>query len=126
MRATGNSPIFQIPRRRASGARLWVTASLCALLPPVGLVLLWRRLRCPMRGKMLLSAVALVSMTLILSAYIARRQQSEIYVPQQAAQQLIIDDYTAQDAATAAPQAPSQTAALAQPDATPAPANPAG
>ncbi len=130
MRTTGSAPVFQVPKRNKPSARVWVTFLLCALVPPLGLIVVWRGLRCPVRGKVLLSAVALLSLTLMLTTYIGYQMNSGILIPQQAAGQFAVNDYTSATGATvqsAAPTAaPSQTPAPAEPEMTPAPANPFG
>jgi hypothetical protein len=150
MRTTGNAPVFQVPKRGRPSARVLVTFLLCALLPPLGLVVVWRGLRCPVRGKVLLSAVAFLSMTVMLTTYIGYQMNSGILVPQQAAGQFAVNDYTSSGGSTtvlsktptAAPaqataQATAPATAPASPEATPqanatepemtlAPANPFG
>lgn len=130
MRTTGSAPVFQAPKRAKPSARVWVTFLFCALLPPLGLVVVWRGLRCPVRGKLLLSLVAFLSMTLMLTTYIDRQMNSGILIPQQAAGQFAVNDYMSPreaDAKTPAPGASSNaTPAPAAPGMTPAPANPFG
>ena len=130
MRTTGSAPVFQVPRRSHPSARVWVTILLCALLPPLGLIVLWRGLRCPVRGKLLISALALLSMTLMLTAYISFRENSGILIPRQAAGQFAVNDYTASAGSSVsvtqagANASPTATTAPEQAGATPAPANP--
>ncbi len=131
MRTTGSAPVFQVPRRNKPSARVWVAVLLCALLPPLGLIVVWRGLRLPVRGKVLISLVALLSMTIMLSTYIGMQQNSGILIPQQATGQYAVNDYTSAAGATvtatsAATPAPSETPAPAEPEMTPAPANPFG
>jgi hypothetical protein len=130
MRTTGSAPVFQVPKRNKPSARVFVTILLCALVPPLGLIIVWRGLRCPVRGKVLLSAVALLSLTVMLTAYIGFQMNSGILIPEQAAGQFAVNDYTASSGSTvqsSAPTAqPTQTPAPAEPEMTPAPANPFG
>ena len=126
MRSTGSAPVFKVPRRGVPSARVWVTAFLCLAMPPVGLVLLWRGLRCPVRGKLLLSTVALLSMTMMLTAFIGFRRDSSLLVPIETGGQYAVADQTPTggpaDGGAPAPETP----APAQPQLTPVPANPAG
>ncbi len=130
MRTTGVTPMFQVPKRSHPSARVWVTILLCALLPPLGLIVLWRGLRCPIRGKILVSALALLSMTLMLTTYISFRENSGILIPKQAAGQFAMNDYSSSAGASVsvvrsdAAASPQPTAAPEQAEATPAPANP--
>jgi hypothetical protein len=130
MRTTGSAPVFQVPRRGRPSARVWVTVLLCAAVPPLGLIVLWRGLRCPVRGKVLISALALLSMTLMLTTYISFRENSGILIPQQAAGQFEVNDYTSSAGSSVSVTSASQSAAPAatpapeQPEMTPAPANP--
>lgn len=132
MRTTGSAPVFQVPRRNAPSQKVWVAILLCALVPPLGLVVVWRGLRCPVRGKVLVSVVALLSLTLMLYAYINYQQNSGILIPQQAVGQFAVNDYTsATDAAVVATPAATgavtaDTPAPSEPEVTPAPANPFG
>ena len=70
MRISGVSPQFQPPSNQAPSRRMWVILVLCVALPPVGLILLWTTARNPLRGKLIISTVALVSMTLMLTVYL--------------------------------------------------------
>ena len=135
MRTTGNAPVFQAPRRKGPSARVLAALAMCALLPPLGLVSVWRGLRCPVRGKILLTAVALLSLTVMLASYIGYQMNSGILVPQQAAGQFAVNDYTSSAGKTgvlaptpaAAPAAtPIPAPAAESPEMTPAPANPFG
>ncbi len=130
MRTTGSAPVFQVPRRTKPSARVWVAVLLCILVPPLGLIMLWRGVRCPVRGKLLVTAVALVSLTVMLTAYISFQMNSGILVPQQAAGQYAENDYTAAAGADVSVMTPTTAAtatpAPAQPAETPAPANPFG
>jgi hypothetical protein len=147
MRTTGNAPVFQVPKRGKPSARVMLGFFLCALVPPLGLVVVWRGLRCPVRGKVLLTAVAFVSMTLMLTTYIGHQMNSGILIPEQAAGQFAQNDYSASagtttvlsQAATTAPApastqqaAPASTGEAAPTplpeggEMTPAPANPFG
>ena len=139
MRTTGSTPVFQAPKRGGPSPRVLVSFLLCARLPPLGLVVVWRGLRCPVRGKVLLTAVAFVSMTFMLTTYIGRQMNSGILIPEQAAGQFAQNDYTASAGtttvlsatATAAPAPASTGEPTLAPhpeggEMTPAPANPFG
>lgn len=66
MRGSADTPLFKTPKRQSKpSSRILVIALLTLLLPPLGLICLWRGARCPMRGKILLSIVGLASMTFI-------------------------------------------------------------
>jgi len=134
MRTTGSAPVFQVPKRKRPSARVWIAFLLCVLLPPVGLFVLWRGLRCPIRGKILLSALALVSMTVMLSSFISYQMNQGILIPQQAAGQYAVNDYTSPSGPVVERSAETgsgtgaagATVTPAQPAVTPAPANPFG
>ena len=135
MRTTGSAPVFQVPKRKQPSGRVWTAFFLCVLLPPVGLFVLWRGLRCPVRGKVLLSMLALVSMTVMLFSFISHQLNQGILIPQPEAGQFAVNDYTSSSGAvveraaeaTAAPEETLEvTAAPAQPEMTLAPANPFG
>jgi len=130
MRTTGSAPVFQVPKRGKPSARVWITILMCALIPPLGLIVVWRGLRCPVRGKVLLSLVAFASMTLMLTTYIGHQMDSGILIPPEAAGQYAVNDYTSPGSATvmsSAPNAsPTVTPVPAAPEMTPAPANPFG
>lgn len=56
------------PNRRSEGtvsARAIRALILCFLFPPVGLIYMWRALVFPLRGRVLVTLVALVEMTLL-------------------------------------------------------------
>ncbi len=82
MRATGVTPNFQPPTRQTPSTRMWITVALCVLLPPVGLILLWTTARNPLRGKLIISIIALLSMTLMLTLFLLSRQP-KLYGEQQ-------------------------------------------
>lgn len=66
MRGAADTPMFKAPKKQPRpSSQLLVIALLTLLLPPLGLLCLWRGARCPMRGKVLLSIVGVASMTLI-------------------------------------------------------------
>lgn len=81
-RTGGTATSFQSPRRNRPSTRMWIIALLCVVLPPLGLVGLWRTARCPMRGKLLLSALALASMTLMLVLLISHTVGDPYALPQ--------------------------------------------
>lgn len=63
-------PNLKVPGKKGPSHKMWLTALLCLALPPVGLVLLWGGARCPLRGKLWLTAlsvaVMVTAMTLVL------------------------------------------------------------
>lgn len=63
-------PNLKVPGKKGPSHKMWLTALLCLALPPVGLVLLWGGARCPLRGKLWLTALSVVvmvtAMTLVL------------------------------------------------------------
>lgn len=63
-RAPGRRSIIKFPRRTL------VQILLILFLPPVGLAMLWRNGRYPLRGKLVLSALAMMSMTLMFSLFL--------------------------------------------------------
>lgn len=76
MRGAGETPLFKTPKRRSGTSnRMLVITILTVLLPPLGLVCLWRGARCPMRGKILLSALGVASMTLIFTIILSGQVQ---------------------------------------------------
>lgn len=64
-RAPGRRSIVKLPRRTL------IQILLILFLPPVGLAVLWRNSRYPLRGRMLLSVLAMASMTLIFSLFLS-------------------------------------------------------
>lgn len=60
-------PNFKIPSPRKPSGKMWVTIVLCVLLPPVGMVLLWGRTRCPIRGKVLMTFVSVAVMVAMIA-----------------------------------------------------------
>lgn len=114
MRKSGTATSFTTPRRKTPSARMWVTILLCLVLPPVGLILLWRAVRCPVRGKILISALAMVSMTFMLVLYIGRNVQDAALIPDPMANPV----YGQSDIyASPAPAAPDAQAGADSPDA---------
>ena len=73
MRVTGVTPQFQPPSRQTPSRRMWITIALCILLPPVGLILLWGTMRAPLRGKIIISIIAVLSMTLMITIFLMSR-----------------------------------------------------
>lgn len=55
-------PNLKVPGKKGPSHKMWLTALLCLALPPVGLVLLWGGARCPLRGKLWLTALSVVVM----------------------------------------------------------------
>ena len=70
MRASGVVPQFQVPSRRTPSRLMWIIIALCIVLPPLGLILLWTTARNPLRGKLVISIIALLSMTLMITVYL--------------------------------------------------------
>lgn len=64
-RAPGRRSIVKLPRHTL------VQILLILLLPPVGLAVLWRSSRFPMRGRVVLSALAVISMTAMFSLFLS-------------------------------------------------------
>lgn len=118
MRAQGIAPNFQTPSRQTPSRSMWITIALCVFLPPIGLIRLWAMARCPLRGKLIISIIAVLSMTLMLTIFISARQPNP-YLLQ------TVPDYGQQLQAT-----PTQTAETEPlPEETPStviPANPVG
>ncbi len=52
------------------------------MMTPVGLILLWNAARNPLRGKLIISIIALLSMTLMLTIFLLSRQPNP-YAQQQ-------------------------------------------
>jgi hypothetical protein len=79
-----------------------------------------------------ISALALFSMTLMLTAYISFRENSGILIPPQAAGQFAVNDYSSSAGSSVSVTQPggvaqpTSTAAPEQAESTPAPANPFG
>lgn len=76
MRVQGVAPNFQPPSRQTPSGDMWLTIVLCIFLPPIGLIRLWMMARCPLRGKFIISIIALLSLTLMLTVFISLRQQN--------------------------------------------------
>ena len=65
MRMYGYNACFRPPKKRTARQMFFIIV-LCVALPPVGLLLLFGKSRCSARGKVILSGVALVCMTVML------------------------------------------------------------
>ena len=76
MRITGVTPQFQPPTRQVPSRRMWWTIGLCVALPPVGLVMLWTSARNPLRGKVIISIIAVLSMTLMITIFLMSKAQN--------------------------------------------------
>ncbi|MBR2571454.1 MAG: hypothetical protein IKE30_04930 [Clostridia bacterium] len=63
MRNEGYVPNFKVPAKNGPSRLMKLTILLCIVLPPVGLFLLWYKVRCPLRGKALLSVLSLIALT---------------------------------------------------------------
>ena len=60
-------PNFKVPGPRKPSGRMWVTILMCVILPPVGLVMLWGRTRCPIRGKVLMTLISVAVMVAVIA-----------------------------------------------------------
>ncbi len=121
MRTSGYVPNFKAPSKSSPSNLMWLIVVLCVFLPPLGLIMLWARARNPLRGKLIVSIIALLSMTLMLTIYISLTRNSNYQMqvappPFQTTPQV--------PAGQTADPAPIETPAAAYPDATPVPASP--
>ena len=122
MRASGYVPEFTPPSRNTPSRQMWFIVLLCVVLPPVGLVLLWTRATNPLRGKLIVSIIALLSLTLMLTWYLIvyrSNNYTPIATPGFAPSADHVDD-TAQTQSTTGEFVPEGQST----DATPIPANP--
>lgn len=135
MRTTSNdSTYFAPPTPQRPSRRMWLIVALCVFLPPVGLILLWSQARNPLRGKLIVSIIALLSMTLMITIYLniaaANRYRLDVLPPSAGQLQGIASTPAPGDtpAPTGAPvpQNPdaAQGGASGTPQQTPVPADP--
>ncbi len=75
-------PNFKVPGRRGPSASMWITLVLCAAFPPAGLLLLWGKVRCPLRGKVWISAVSVAILVCELTLFLAWREQANYVQPE--------------------------------------------
>lgn len=117
MRATGVAPNFQTPSRESPSAAMWITIALCVFLPPIGLIRLWASARNPLRGKLVISIIAVLSMTLMLVIYMSSRQHNSRLIEQeyQLPQAVVLTTPTPAPAVTPAPQPADDGLILANP-----------
>lgn len=82
MRGTGaTTTYFKTPRPKGgTSKRMVVIALMTLLIPPVGLICLWRA-RCPFRGKLIVSLLGFASLTLIFTLYLGRNVPTSIQIP---------------------------------------------
>lgn len=75
-------PNLKVHRRRGPSARMWVTIILCVVLPPVGLMLLWGKVRCPLRGKVWISSISALIMVAELTLILSWQAGKNVVTPQ--------------------------------------------
>lgn len=125
MRTTGYVPNLKAPSRRTPSQRMWLIVALCVFLPPVGLLMLWTQARNPLRGKLIVSIIAVLSMTLMLTIYISAHQSPNYaQVPPNYDHLAQSGYYDATRGLTAGTVTATVQPAAAQPSATFAPAAP--
>lgn len=78
------SPNLTRPPRRGNPGRVALKVALCVVLPPVGLVWIWRTGSFAMRGRVLSSVLAFASM-LVISLQFFQTPQAQPVLPQPAA-----------------------------------------
>lgn len=130
IRTTGYVPNLRAPSRQTPSQRMWLIVALCVFLPPVGLLMLWTQARNPLRGKLIVSIIAVLSMTLMLTIYISTHQSPKYaqvppsyqYLGQQVGQNGYYD--ATRGLTTPEPDASAQQAGAQQPSATIIPAAP--
>lgn len=110
-------PNLKVPGKKGPSHKMWLTALLCLALPPVGLVLLWGGARCPLRGKLWLTALSVVVMVTVMTLALEWQSRSAYpIVPQpagydlaQPAPQVQTTPVPAQNQAGEAAQSQAQT-----------------
>lgn len=78
----GYVPNLKIPGKKGPSGKMWLTLLLCVALPPLGLILLWGRARCPLRGKLCMTLVGVAVMVVAMTAYMEWRAGIGYVVPQ--------------------------------------------
>ena len=108
MRVSGIAPQFQPPNRQTPSRKMWIIIALCVVLPPIGLILLWTSARNPLRGKLIISIIAVLSLTLMLTLFFTsiKKQPNEIKNPQ--IDYSYLDQYQQQQQDTPLPSASPQ------------------
>ena len=106
-------PNFKVPVKRKPSRAMITTILLCVLVPPLGLVLLWGKVRCPLRGKLWISSLSLVCMVAGMALLINWREQASYTPPQ------IPVTYTYGDVQSAGQAAPTPQGALPDAQGTP-------
>lgn len=82
MRVSADTPYIRTPRtQKRTGTKTLVIMLVTLVLPPLGLVLLWRVARCPLRGKVLITALGVAVMVFAFSLYIGGQTPVGIDVP---------------------------------------------
>lgn len=74
MRSTGYVPNIKAPSRQTPSREMWMIVGLCVFVPPLGLIMLWAKARNPLRGKLIVTIIALLSMTLMLTLVMGHRR----------------------------------------------------
>lgn len=77
----GYVPNLKVPGKKGPSARMWLTLLLCVVLPPVGLILLWGGVRCPVRGKVWMTILSAAIMVAAMTLFLESRNQSALVVP---------------------------------------------
>ena len=75
-------PNLKAPSRKKPSYRMWLTLLLCVALPPVGLALLWGRVRCPLRGKVWISLVGVTVLVVELTLFLNWQEKASYVAPQ--------------------------------------------
>jgi hypothetical protein len=81
MRVPVSTTNVRLPKRRRTSRRTLVLLILTIVLPPLGLLLLWRIGNCPLRGKVLISLLGVAVMILACMLYIGGQQKVGEDVP---------------------------------------------
>ena len=75
-------PNLRVPPPRRPSSLMWATVVLCIILPPIGLLLLWGKVRCPLRGKLWISILSVTVMVVMLTFYLQWQARNAYVVPQ--------------------------------------------
>ena len=82
MRVPGNTPYIRTPRvQKRSSKRTIIIMLVTIVLPPLGLILLWRVARCPLRGKVLITMLGAAIMVLAFALYMGSSMPIGVDVP---------------------------------------------